>query len=149
MDTNNLPDKLAELLEDFSLLQDQTERIEMLIFYADQFQEVPERLATRPFPEERRVPACESEAYVWSEKLDDGTLKFYFAVENPQGISAKAMAEILDETVSGAPLEQVVKLNEEIVYALFGKGISMGKGMGLKSMVNIVKSHAFQEIAKQ
>ena len=88
----------------------------MLISVADRFQDVPERIATRPFPEEHKVPACESQAYVWAEPLGDGTLKFHFAVENPQGISAKAMAVILDEALSGEPPEEVARVSGEVVY---------------------------------
>jgi hypothetical protein len=38
---------------------------------------------------------------VWALKKPDDTLKLYFAVENPSGVSAKALAAILDKTLSG------------------------------------------------
>jgi cysteine desulfuration protein SufE len=63
-------------------------------------------------------------------------------VENPQGISAKAMAVILDETLSGAPPEQVAEVSPEIVYQVFGRELSMGKSMGLMSMVGMVSALA-------
>jgi cysteine desulfuration protein SufE len=145
------PAKLQKLLELFSDISDREFRAEMLIDYAKRFREVPERIARRPFPEERRVQYCESEAYIWSEPQADGTLKFYFAVENPQGISAKAMAAILDETVSGAPLDQVAQLSGEIAYQIFGRDLTMGKGMGLMSMVGMVQNEAkrFMETGKE
>jgi cysteine desulfuration protein SufE len=145
------PAKLQKLLELFSDISDREFRAEMLIDYAKRFREVPERIARRPFPEERRVQYCESEAYIWSEPQADGTLKFYFAVENPQGISAKAMAAILDETVSGAPLDQVAQLSGEIAYQIFGRDLTMGKGMGLMSMVGMVQNEAkrFTETGKE
>lgn len=145
------PAKLQKLLELFSDISDREIRAEMLIDYAKRFREVPERIARRPYPEERRVQYCESEAYIWSEPQADGTLKFYFAVENPQGISAKAMAAILDETVSGAPAEQVAQISGEIAYQIFGRGLTMGKGMGLMSMVGMVQNEAkrFMENEKQ
>jgi len=142
-----LPEKLAELVNDFKLVSDKNERMDMLIFYAEDFEEVPQEIATRPFPEDKRVPACESEAYVWSE-LQDGKMKFYFAVENPQGISAKAMAAILDETVSGSSPEEVAKLSPDVVYELFGKNLSMGKSAGLTSLVSVVKGHAVKAISE-
>lgn len=113
-----------------------------LIETADRFEAVPSSVATRPFPEEHRVPACESEAFIWGIKQQDGTVKFYFAVENPQGISAKAMAVILDECFSGVSPERVAEVDPQIVYRIFGSGISMGKGLGLIGMVNMVKSIA-------
>ena len=134
------PKKLQDMLDDFSFVTTRSERAELLIDIADRFQTVPERIATPPYDEEHRVPFCESEAYVWTEEQPDGTLKFYFAVENPQGLSAQATAVILDETLSGAPLEQVAQVSPEIIYAIFGKDISMGKGQGLMGMVSMVQA---------
>jgi cysteine desulfuration protein SufE len=136
------PKKLQEMLDDFSFVTTRSERADLLIDIADRFQKVPERIATPPYDDEHRVPFCESEAYVWTEEQPDGTLKFYFAVENPQGLSAQATAVILDETLSGAPLEQVAHVSPEIIYAIFGKDISMGKGQGLMGMVSMVQAAA-------
>ena len=142
LDISNYPPELAELVEDFSSISDRSERTEMLIEWADQFQPVPEQVAARPFPEDHRVPACESEAYVWVEDQPGGALKYYFAVENPQGLSAMAMAAILDHTLSGQPAEKVAAVSSEIVYAIFGSELSMGKGQGLTGMVSMVKNMA-------
>ena len=142
------PDKLKAILEDFEWIADRNERADLLINYGDQFKPVPPEIATRPFPEDHRVPACESEAYVWAKPQPDGTLKYYFAVENPQGLSAKALAYILDESLSGAPLEQVVEVSPEIVFKLFGNDLSMGKGAGLTSMVGMVQHLAREQLDK-
>ena len=136
------PKKLQDMLDDFSFVTTRSERAELLIDVADRFEKVPERIATPPYGEDHRVPFCESEAFVWTEEQPDGTLKFYFAVENPQGLSAQAIAVILDETLSGAPLEQVAQVSPEIVYQIFGRDISMGKGQGLMGMVAMVQAAA-------
>ena len=146
VDTTNYPPGLAELVEDFSTITDRSERTEMLIEWADQFQPVPEQVAVRPFPEAHRVPACESEAYVWVEDQPGGALKYYFAVENPQGLSAMAMAAILEHTLSGQPAGKVAAVSSEIVYAIFGSELSMGKGQGLTGMVSMVKGMAQQRV---
>jgi cysteine desulfuration protein SufE len=143
-----VPPKLAELVEDFQSITDRQERTEMLIELADQFESVPERIAARPFPEDHRVPACESEAYVWTEDLPGGALKYHFAVENPQGLSAMAMAVALDQTLSGQPIEQVAAVSPDIVYAIFGGEISMGKGQGLMRMVSMVQQMAKQRMTQ-
>jgi cysteine desulfuration protein SufE len=138
------PDKLNEFLDIWGLTTDESERASNLISYADFFKEVPPEIARRPFPKEHQVPFCESEAYVWTVLRPDGTLKFYFAVENPSGISAKALAVILDKTLSGAPPEQVAKISPDIVEKIFRHNISMGKGMGLMSLVQTVRRLATQ-----
>ncbi|MCZ2110268.1 MAG: SufE family protein [Dehalococcoidia bacterium] len=130
----DIPAPMKSVLEDFAFA-DRTERAELLIEAADRFEEVPPRIATRPFPEENHVQRCESEAYVWAEDLPDGTLKYYFAVENPQGLSAKAWSVILDETLSGQPLEQVAEVSPDAVFTIYGKDISMGKGQGLMGIL--------------
>ncbi len=142
------PEKLKDILADFAFVSSRAERAELLIDWADRFQPVPDHIATPPYPEEHRVPYCESEAFVWSEPQPDGTLKFYFAVENPQGLSAMALAAILDEALSGAPPEQVAAVEPDLVLKLFGSDISMGKGQGLMGMVAAVQSAARQHLVR-
>jgi cysteine desulfuration protein SufE len=142
----DVPAPLAELIEDFAFVE-RNERAEMLIEYADRFQEVPAAVATRPFGEENHVQRCESEAYVWAEDNPDGTLKFHFAVENPQGLSAKAWSVILDETLSGQPLDAVASVSPEAVLQVFGKDLSMGKGQGLMGILDLVTRAAKRRLA--
>ncbi|HSN86454.1 MAG TPA: SufE family protein [Thermoanaerobaculia bacterium] len=137
-----IPEKLANTLDTLDLITDRSERIQLLIDIAERFKDVPPRIAQRPFLEECRVPACESEAYVWGEPRPDGTLDFHFAVENPQGISARAMAVLLGDSLSGAPLDQVAAVPQDIVYRVFGRELSMGKSMGLMGMVSMINSLA-------
>ena len=136
------PPKLTELLENLAFFPDRADRIQFLIDTADRFKSVPESIATRPFPDSHKTPACESEAYVWATPRDDGTLDFHFAVENPQGISAMSLAVILGETLSGAPVAQVAKVDSDVVLEIFGNELSMGKSMGLMGMVAMVAAAA-------
>ena len=136
-----MPEKLQQLLEMFQMF-DESDRTGLLLSYADQFKEVPASIATRPFPQSHLIPQCESEAYAWAQKLPDGTVKLYFAVENPSGISAKALAAILDKTLSGLPASEIATVNTDIVEKIFRRNISMGKGMGLMSMVQAVQTLA-------
>jgi cysteine desulfuration protein SufE len=124
------------------MFSDPTDRSSMLLSYADQFREVPPEVATRPFDCDHHVPQCESDAYAWAVKRPDGTLKLHFAVENPSGVSAKALATILDKTLSGLPASQVAEVSPDIVERIFRQNISMGKGMGLMSMVQAVQALA-------
>jgi sulfur transfer protein SufE len=133
--TADIPPKLRDLLATFEGVTDEEERAMMLIGYAERFRPVPPEIAVPPYPPEVMVPFCESGAYVWLKPRDDGRVKLYFAVENPSGISAKALAAILDETVSGATPEEVANLPDDIVQRIFRQNISMGKGMGLMAIV--------------
>ena len=140
-DEEDLPASLADLVADFEFV-DRGLRAEMLIEYADRFREVPSTIATRPYPERARAPRCESEAYVFAVARADGTLDLQFAVENPQGLSAKAWAVILAETLSGQPLDVVAAVPGDVLYRIFGRDLSMGKGMGLLGMLELVQHEA-------
>jgi len=141
------PEKLQETLDTLALLPDRADRIQMLIDVADRFHEVPESVARRPFPEEHRVPACESEAFVWAEPQGDGTFRYHFAVENPQGISAMALAVILGDALSGLPPDEVAAVPSDVVYEVFGKELSMGKSMGLMGIVRKLQSETRKQAA--
>ena len=139
-----LPPKLQAILDDLTGATDRDERFDMLIDFSDQFESVPPSIATRPFAEEHKVPGCESEVYVWVTPNEDGTLKVYYAVENPQGISAKATAVILDSGLSGERPEAFADVNEDIALKIFGGTLSMGKGQGLMSMIGATKALAMR-----
>lgn len=145
-----IPERLAELVDDLGSITDRRERADMLIEIADRFDEVkvPDSLATKPYDEAHRAPACESEAYVWAVDQPDGTLKYYFDVLNPQGLSAMAMSVILGETVSGQPPEQVVNVSDDVVFQIFGKELSMGKGAGLMGILALVRTEARRRLQR-
>lgn len=136
------PGSLQAVLDTFAMFPDMADRSNLLLSYADKFREVPPEIATRPFDSRHLVPHCESEAYVWAVAQPDGTLKLAFAVENPSGISARALAAILDQTLSGLPADEIARIDPDIVEQIFRQNISMGKGMGLMSMVQAVRALA-------
>jgi cysteine desulfuration protein SufE len=133
---------LDSLLETFDMFPDPADRSGLLLSYSDQFKEVPPEVAQRPFPKSHQIPQCESDAYAWAVKQPDGTLKLHFAVENPSGVSARALAAILDRTLSGLPPADIAAIDSGIVERIFRQNISMGKGMGLMSMVEAVRALA-------
>lgn len=137
-----IPPGLSEILETLELVPDRADRIQYLISLAEGFEPVPAEIAAKPYPEAGRVPGCESEAFVFSRPRPDGTRDFYFAVENPQGVSAMALAAILRQSASGAPLEQVLAIPDDVVFEIFGRELSMGKSLGLTGMVRMVKALA-------
>ena len=143
------PQKLQQLLDTFDLFPDPADRTGLLLSYSDQFREVPADVAQRPFPKSHQVPQCESDAYVWAVQRPDGTLTLHFAVENPSGVSARALAAILDKTLSGLAPSDIAGVDCGIVERIFRQNISMGKGMGLMAMVNAVSALAKQASASR
>lgn len=145
---NKTPEKLQALFDDLAFITDRNERAELLIEMADRFGEVrvPESISTRPHPQENHVQFCESDAYVWAVEQADGTLTYYFDVLNPQGLSAMAMSVILADAYNGQPLDVTAELNTDIVFKIFGKEVSMGKGQGLMGIISAVRHEAQKRI---
>ena len=137
-----LPGALRDVIDTFALVSDSADRANLLIDFADRFRPVPPEIATPPFSKNHLVPYCESEAYVWLVPKADGTANLHFAVENPSGISAKALASVLVSTLSGLTPEEIEQVSPDIVEQIFRQNISMGKGMGLMAMVQAVQALA-------
>jgi len=137
-----LPSALRDVLDTFALVSEPADRANLLIAFADRFRAVPPDVATPPFPKDHLVPYCESEAYVWLVPRADGTVDLHFAVQNPSGISAKALASILTSTLSGLTPDVIEQVSPDIVEQIFRQNISMGKGMGLMAMVQAVQALA-------
>lgn len=144
-----VPRKIAAFVEVVQSIAERQDRIEMLISVADRYRDVSPAVASRPFDSKHLVPHCESEVYFWPVEEPGGTLKLVFAVENPQGISARAMAVILDEALSGEPLEEVAGVEDDLPLKIFGSELSMGKTMGLNSMVAMVRLAAQKRLQQR
>lgn len=142
-----LPESLQAVLDDLEMVGE-SGRPMYLIDYSDRFQAVSAEIATKPYPESNHVQECESDAYVFPVPRPDGTLEFQFDVLNPQGVSARAFSKIIKDAADGQPLEVIEAIPPDIVTTLFGKGISMGKGLGLQGILSMVKHFARQHATK-
>ena len=138
-ETKKYPDKLKGFLESLQLFESNNDRVNFLIDYAEQFRPVPESIATKPYPDNKRVEFCESGAYVWTLKEGD-RYKFFFDVMNPQGISAKSVCAIFEETLNGETSEKILSVPDDFVFDVFGQNLSMGKNLGLTNILAKMKS---------
>lgn len=146
----SIPEKLQDILEVFEYTEDRNERYQLLIDYADRFKPVSEKIAPKPFPESHRVPSCESQAFVFAEERPDGLLNFHFAVENPNGISAKAVSVIIQDVASGTPLDQVLAIDPEIIFKFFNRDqLGMARSEGLRGIIKMVKFFASKQNEKR
>lgn len=137
-----IPPRLAEVIDALDMADDRSARIQMIVDIARRYREVPPSVASRPWEEDHRVRDCESDAYVWAVPRGDGTLDFHFAVDNPQGVTARALVVILGDALSGRPAEDAAAIDDEIVHEIFGRELSIGKTMGLIGIVAMVRACA-------
>ncbi len=147
--SSTLPRSIAAVIDGFAYFEDRFERIQALIEIAERFEEVPAHVAVRPFDTSCRVAGCESEAYVFHSRREDGTLDFFFAVENPNGVTARALVVVLGESLSGAPLTEVATLDPKSILEMFGAELSLGKKQGLGGIIDSVKAAASRELARK
>ncbi len=126
-----MPPKLQSMLDDLAMFPDRADRIDALIELSREYVHPPE--AEVPRTEGSRVPGCESEVFM---RLADG--QFRFAVDNPQGVSAMALARLLEEGLDHRPAD----VPDDLVYTVFGRELSMGKNLGLTNMVRMVRQAA-------
>jgi sulfur transfer protein SufE len=146
---NKYPEKLQSVINELSSIPEEYDRMALLIDYAEKFGDVPKEITQKPFPPEVKVPFCESGVSVFTRMQDDGTLKFYFYIDNPQGISAQALASIFQETLNGLEPEEIIKIPHDIVYDIFGSSLSMGKNMGLTGILLLMQRDAKKYIEKK
>jgi len=132
------PPKIQQFLDDLSFFTDRQERVQALIDLSEQYRLFD---APRPLSEDHRVRGCESEVFAWTF-VDDGRLRLEFVVDNPQGISAMALAVVLKQGLDGEPVTALDQLEEGLVYDIFGSGLSMGKSGGLTNMIRMIKAQA-------
>ena len=139
-----LPKPIQERLEDLELFTDRADRIDALVEIGGEYKNFSE--SEVPRTPQSRVPGCESEVFFRAEPLPGGGQRYLFAVDNPQGISAMALAMILS-SASGSNLSEVAAIDDEIVFRIFGRELSMGKSLGLINMVRMMKRAALQELS--
>jgi cysteine desulfuration protein SufE len=135
---STVAERVSAVLAEITPL-DREMRVAVLVDWAARFREVPPEVASRPFPADHRVPWCQSDAYVWAVTDRSGAIAFHFGIDNPQGVSAMALAAILTEVTAGVRPGEVGALRDDLAYELFGTELSMGKGQGLAAMVAMVK----------
>lgn len=144
-DREVIPANLQEQLDILDMFPDRADRIQTLIEVADQYRAIPESEIPKPYPEERRVPGCETEVFIFDAPKDHDW-PCLVAVQNPQGISAMALAVMLSKGMKGASLGELEALSGELVYKIFGRELSMGKSMGLTNTLEMMKRAAIKKL---
>lgn len=105
-----LPDKLQEIVEDFSVLEGQ-EKLEYLLELAEQLPPLPEWLVARR-DEMDVVHECMTSVFLHVEKDDDGRLTFYIDVP-PESPTVRGYGTILMEGLNGSTEEEVMAVPTE------------------------------------
>lgn len=139
----SIREQIEEFKDDFASISNELERSEMIEYYANELQPVPQKIATPPYDPAAKVPECVTPTFVYSE-LIDGKVQFYFAVEE-QGLTAKSIAAMFDEIFSGRTPEDILAASEDALKEMgltLYPNLSLGRQAGLVSFILTIKAHA-------
>ena len=134
--TRQLPSKLASISEDFLALGD-NDRVQMLLEFALELPELPDRYSQHPELFER-VEECQSLVYIFVE-IEDG-LVHVFATAPEQAPTTRGFASILAEGLSGLTPYEALDVDDDFPNRLgLAKIISPLRLRGMAGMLRRIK----------
>ena len=115
-----LPPRLQEIVDEFADC-DRTERLDLLLEYANGLPDLPERLAGQDL---ERVHECQTPLFVQAEVDADDRVRLFFAAPD-EAPTSKGFAGIIHAGLDGCTVDEVLATPSE--FAL---------GMGLAEVVS-------------
>jgi cysteine desulfuration protein SufE len=100
-----LPDSLAEIKNDFLSLE-QSERLLLLLEFANELPELPEQFIAHPDLLER-VEECQSPVFIFVEVTDDGVVHLH-ATAPKEAPTTRGFASILVQGLDGLSVDEVL-----------------------------------------
>lgn len=104
-----LPERLQEIVEDFSYIQGQ-EKLEYLLEFAEKLPPLPEWLQGKR-DEMDQVHECLTPVFVYVEKRD-GKLHYYFDIP-PEAPTVRGFASVLHEGLSETTPQEVIQVPDQ------------------------------------
>lgn len=105
MSESSLPDSLAEIKNDFLTL-DQSERLLLLLEFANELPALPERYSAHPDLLER-VEECQSPVFIFVEITDDQIVHLH-ATAPKEAPTTRGFASILVQGLDGLSVDEVL-----------------------------------------
>ena len=138
-----IPDRLAEIVEDFQFVQGR-EKLEYLLEFSENLPPLPERLQARR-AEMDEVHECMTPVFILAEPVRD-TLQFYFDIpeESP---TVRGFAGVLRDGLAGVSAADLLRVPDEF-YLDMGLGeVLTGQRLNgisaiLQHMKRLAASHA-------
>jgi len=109
-----IPTQLAEIRDDFLELQ-LRDRLQLLLEFANELPELPERYRDHPDLFER-VEECQSPVFIFIE-VEDDTVQMY-ATAPPEAPTTRGFASILAQGLSGLSTAEVLELTDDYPQSL-------------------------------
>ena len=127
----------AELIVDDFAAIDVNHRLELLLDFANDLAELPERYANHPDLLER-VEECQSPVYLFVE-VNDGIVNLFITAPR-EAPTTRAFASILWQALDGASTEQVLHFDDDFPSMLnLSELVSPLRLRGLRGMLSRIK----------
>ena len=110
-----LPEQLAEIREDFLGLEVR-DRLQLLLEFANELPELPERYRDHPDLLER-VEECQSPVFIFLE-VDDAGLVHMFATAPKEAPTTRGFASILAQGLSGLGVQEMLDVPDDFPNTL-------------------------------
>jgi cysteine desulfuration protein SufE len=110
-----LPEQLAEIREDFLGLEVR-DRLQLLLEFANELPELPERYRDHPDLLER-VEECQSPVFIFVE-VDDAGLVHMFATAPKEAPTTRGFASILAQGLSGLEAQEMLAVPDDFPNTL-------------------------------
>ena len=132
----SLENQLSELANDFAALT-VPERLDLLLEFADNLPEVPERLAAHPDLLER-VVECQSPVFLLVE-VDNGVVTTHFTVPR-EAPTTRGFSSILHSLLNGRSVAEVLGASDSIPDSLsLSAAVSPLRLRGMRGMLARIK----------
>ncbi|TQO18494.1 cysteine desulfuration protein SufE [Rhodoglobus vestalii] len=132
MSEQQIPTQLAEIRDDFLELELKN-RLQLLLEFANELPELPERYRDHPDLFER-VEECQSPVFIFIE-VDNDTVQM-FATAPPEAPTTRGFASILAQGLSGLSTQEVLDLSDEYPQSLgLAKAVSPLRLRGMTGML--------------
>jgi cysteine desulfuration protein SufE len=109
-ESSALPDALAEIKADFHDLEIR-ERLQLLLEFANELPELPERYSEHPDLLER-VEECQSPVFIFVE-VDEDDIVHLFATAPREAPTTRGFASILVQGLAGLTVRQVLEIPDD------------------------------------
>lgn len=144
--SETLPPKLREIVDDFALAEG-SEKLELLLEYAEQMAPLPERFQTHRDQMEQ-VHECMTPVFVIAE-AEQGRLHYYFDIP-PEAPTIRGYAGLLSSGLDDATPEEVLQVPIDFYEGMGLQDVLSPRRLnGVHAMLAYMKRLAQREMVKQ
>jgi cysteine desulfuration protein SufE len=142
---DDLPPALTEIRSDFLELEVR-ERLQLLLEFANELPELPERYSAHPDLLER-VEECQSPVFIFVE-VDDSNVVHLFATAPREAPTTRGFASILVQGLAGLTVDEVLGLPDDFAQGLgLTEAVSPLRVRGMTALLGRAKRQVREKTA--